>query len=259
NRLLLNRDIHYVTEPEYSAIKRYINNPSLHKPDLLKPSLPARPSSIRQIRELLELKGENISIPPEVLSQRDTDRLFDWLIHRGEPSETIKRLEAKSLAAHFLETIRDLPPGEKTVIQEYRNVLQELINCGYNADDLETIKESALSMSKSVQYNDQTVATLKEEYRKLKELARCVRLADDIPASILSEAAHSGLYAGAVSEALLHSNHELAVQERLYPEKSSGKVPEKGLDDSRSDSYYNREDSIPAEEEELEPTAPSHR
>lgn len=146
SRLLLNRDIHYVTEPEYSAIKRFINNPSLHKPDLLKPSLPARPSSIRQIRELLELKGENISIPPEALSQKDANRLFDWLIHRGEPSETIKRLEAKSLAAHFLETIRDLPPGEKTVIQEYRNVLQELINCGYNADDLETIKESALSM-----------------------------------------------------------------------------------------------------------------
>ncbi len=76
---------------------------------------------------------------------------------------------------------------------------------------------------------------------------------DDMPASILSEAVHSGLYDGAVSEALLRANHDLAVQDRLYPEKSSRKVPEKELDAFRKDSHYNKEESIPAQEEELEP------
>ena len=257
NGLSLNRDIHYVTQAELMAIRRYADNPALRMPDLLTSSKPARPSSIRQIRELLELKGERINIPAEALSQKDADRLFDWLLHRGEPSIILKRLESKALTAEFQHSIRNLSPEVQALLNEYRSILQNLMNCGYSLEDRASIRESELSLRKAEQYHAQAVSSLKTEYRELKNLGRCVRLSDDIPAYILSEDPASSTDPNvSIVKHLQESNRELAIQERLRQENNRKMPEKKELNISDQPIPDSIDEAHTSPDEELESTIP---
>ena len=169
----------------------------------------------------------------------------------------MKRLESEALTAKFQHSIQDLSPKVQSLLREYRDILQNLINCGYSLEDRGSIRESELTLRKAEQYHAQAVSSLKTEYRELKNLGRCVRLSDDIPAYILSEDPASSTDPNvSIVEYLLESNRELAIQERLRQENNRKMPEKKELNISDQPIPDSIDEAHTSPDEELESTIP---
>lgn len=133
------------------------------------------PSKAAQLKELLSLKGKQISIPVEQLKRQDADRLFTNLLLSEIIPDTIKKADEQE----WENSLWQLSYEQRQTIAEYRDAAQKLTLAGYNlADPGRAISDISqrLETIGTARKNERELAA---EYRTLLQVRHYVKLANE--------------------------------------------------------------------------------
>ena len=181
--LSINRDMSTVTQKEYHAVMRYIQSDGREiMPNLLKPAQKIMPSQAAQIKELLELKGENLPFDINELSQADGSMLFDYLLNKNVVPDILQVNEESQLhedEIKFENEVLNYSVDEQVNIVQYRNVVNELHSYGIDIDNIEMIAEDISSIIREQSDIEEEIRVAGIEYRNLRKLEYNLNLAEN--------------------------------------------------------------------------------
>ncbi len=176
----LNRDAKYVLESEYDQLIKYLTDRKGAMPELLKPAGVIRPSDVMQIKELMELRGVECSIPIEELSYNDAQNYKKYLLFMGTVPDILKEHELTGNEKFDLNLgISSLPLEAKELINTYREAVKDLAKIGITEADYDSVADDIDYLKGTRELLVDRTKEFATEYKNLRKLKYNLTLADN--------------------------------------------------------------------------------
>ena len=129
--LTLNCEVCYVLPSEYNQLLDYLDGMTRQLPGLLKASPRIDAINADKLQSFMAAKGITSSIPVSAMSKADYDKLYGYVISRGQTPECARPKTSDRTEA-FAESIQvdGITEKKQLLLLQLRNQMNELLNLG---------------------------------------------------------------------------------------------------------------------------------
>lgn len=192
--LSLNRELQYILPSEYEQLQDYLDGLTPKKPDLLKSCEPAEPIDIEKLQIFMDAKGIATSIPLSVMTKKDYQKLFGYVISLGQTPECLMK-EPEDLSPKFFHSIQTdgITEKKQILLLQLRSQMQELAKLGIDPFHPNNITEEISAFRHEYEALSWQKSQLSHEYRSLLELSQELTYAestDFLYGSLFDEKVH---------------------------------------------------------------------
>lgn len=179
--LSLNRDIRYVLPSEYNKLLDYLDGVTGAMPGLLKASPAINPMDVSKLQSFMTAKGITSSIPVSAMSKSDFDRMYGYVLSKGQTPDCVKALTHNiDRTEEFIKSIQTdgITEKKQLLLLQLRNQTNELLSLGIDPAQLEELSHEIEAFRQEYQSLESKCASLSAEYRELLTLKQQLTYAE---------------------------------------------------------------------------------
>ena len=215
--LTLNREVCYVLPSEYNQLLDYLDGMTRQLPGLLKASPQIDAINADKLQSFMAAKGITSSIPVSAMSKADYDKLYGYVISRGQTPECARPKTADRTEA-FAESIQvdGITEKKQLLLLQLRNQMNELLNLGIDPLHPEPILQEISDFRQGYEALEMERMQLAAEYKSLLQLSQQLTYAES-PSFLF----------GSLFNEKVHETPEVEIkQEREQKEQDTQKQPD---------------------------------
>ena len=174
----------HITVNEVKDIEAYIAGRIKAVPAVLKPRVEMKEYQVLQLKELMELKSINSTVPVEEMSADDYYKMFDYLLNKDESPEFMVQKEEydteediKRKNHEFDILLASISDDDQGLLYRYRVLANDLASMGYTEKEYEHILAQGLEIAGLYNELKTEVSDLRWEYRNYSRLEWNMNLA----------------------------------------------------------------------------------
>ena len=172
------RPSEHVTRKELREIEEYYKlipdrRKYAKKPALLQPYEKPTESNLKQLQELIKLRGITPTVPIEELSKEEVFTLSNYLLKREAVPDCLKESTVDASVRQdmlFEAEIATYGNEEQQVIARYRDLSQQLANYGINESNMTEEYQKAVENVTRLETTQREIEELKTKYKNISRL-----------------------------------------------------------------------------------------
>ena len=171
--LSLSRPAETLTLADVREVEEYLRMKYAAKPSVLKQYEAPTDSYVEQVKELLQIRGIELTVPIEALSKSEIYDLTNYLLKLDAVPECLKSEEDQSGLQNdtkFEQRLLDYDEKTQQIILQLRDTEQQLMDLGISPDDYDKEKKIVRGDIDYLNGRLEEIEVLKREYKNLQRL-----------------------------------------------------------------------------------------